>query len=318
MLELVSGQPQFKTPGQQPEEVKVTQPIQQMHIDPVHQVMKNKSLVQPQSELDGFIRKLPLKTANLVGDETSFEWPNSKKQLMDILVKNQQTEVRLERIFPVVVKIEDTTVLQGIKLAFSGVEAGLVTLEPPENDQDSAEGKQKKAVKMPDGHKGLYIVFVQNQDSFKAVYFFDYYSLHSWKRSQDLTKDWPKVHEYKISPDETLVGFYGRFGQNCIKSLGPIVYKNKLAENSSIIQANDKQAFNFKSKRDGLKSIASSEMQGSTTSSSRDGKSEKERPHTKKDAKKAKKGQPACGQVQWQSFLKDLEHKKSTSQDEEK
>ena len=171
---------------------------------------------------------------------------------------------------------------------------------------------------MPVGRKGLYVVLVQNQESFKAVYFFDYYSLHSWKKSQDLTQDWPKVHEYKISPEETLVGFYGRFGQNCIKSLGPIVYKTKLAQNLSVIQANDQQAFDFKSKRDGLKLVASSDMQGSTTSSSRDAKSEKERPHTKKDAKKAKKGSPACGQVQWQSFLKDLVHKKSTSQDEEK
>ena len=51
--------------------------------------LKSKSLIQPQSEMTGVIRKLPLKTCKLKGDETEFEWPHSKKDLMTVMIQNQ-------------------------------------------------------------------------------------------------------------------------------------------------------------------------------------------------------------------------------------
>ena len=290
MVELVSEQTQFKTPGHHPEESKASVAL--------HQVIKNESLVQPQSDLIGFVRKLPLKTANLEGNEISFDWPHSKKDLMDILMKNQQTEVKIEKIFPTISKINDLHVLTGIKLAFSSDLSGMVSFEPPDLDP-ALEGKHKKGIKIPDGSKSVHIVLVQNEDCFKAVYIFDHFSLKSWKKNHDFSDTWPKVHEYKLSPEETLIGFYGRYGKNCIKSLGPIVYRTQLAESEiQKVEQKGPELFNFKSKRDGLKLLKSdgSDMQGSTQSSNEDKKSKKAKP-------KAKKGQPACGKEQWKSFL---------------
>ena len=115
---------QFATPDGSPEQVKESKKIET--------AMKNKSLVQPQSELYGLVRKLPLKTAKLNGDETEFEWPHSKKELMTMLITNQQSEVKLEKILAKVIKVNDQQMLCGIRLVFSGDQAEPIDLEPPE------------------------------------------------------------------------------------------------------------------------------------------------------------------------------------------
>ena len=81
MENFISSQAQFRTPGENIEEAKMSSPLQQS--------IKNKSLLQPQSEFPGLIRKLSQKTTKLDGDEVSFEWPHSKKDLMTVLIKNQ-------------------------------------------------------------------------------------------------------------------------------------------------------------------------------------------------------------------------------------
>ena len=115
---------QFATPDGSPEQVKESKKIET--------AMKNKSLVQPQSELYGLVRKLSLKTAKLNGDETEFEWPHSKKELMTMLITNQQSEVKLEKILAKVIKVNDQQMLCGIRLVFSGDQAEPIDLEPPE------------------------------------------------------------------------------------------------------------------------------------------------------------------------------------------
>ena len=96
-----------------------------------------------------------------------------------------------------------------------------------------------------------------------------------------------------------LVGFYGRTGPNCFKSLGLIVLKISGEDQQRVADSQ----FNFKSERKGIESLTSNEstIHGSTQSSSVE-KSDKQ----KLRQKKAKKDQPACGQEEWQSFLKDI------------
>ena len=84
-------------------------------------VAKDKpAVVQHQSEISGYIRKLPLKTAKLDGTEVEFEWPHTKKDLMSKLVANKSNEVKLEKIFPKTIKVDGEQVLCGIKMIYSG------------------------------------------------------------------------------------------------------------------------------------------------------------------------------------------------------
>ena len=110
-------------------------------------------------------------------------------------------------------------------MIFSGDNDESVNFAPP---GELADAKPKKAIKVPNGSKGLHVVFVQNEDSFKSVYIFDRLSFYNWKKAQDFSTTWPKMHEFRISPDEVIIGFYGRYGTNSIKSLGIIVYKHQI------------------------------------------------------------------------------------------
>ena len=145
--------------------------------------IKANSMIQPQSELSGYIRKLPLRTAKLDGDEVEFEWPHTNKDLMSKLAQNQSKEVKLEKIVPRNIKFKDEQVLIGIKMIFSGDHSEAVNFEPDGSDSVSENVKERKPVKVPARHNGLIVVLVQNECSFKSIYIFDNSSLYSWKKS---------------------------------------------------------------------------------------------------------------------------------------
>ena len=51
------------------------------------------------------------------------------------------------------------------------------------------------------------MVFVQNEESFRSIYIFDHLAFYNWKKTQDFSATWPKMHEFKISPDDVIIGF---------------------------------------------------------------------------------------------------------------
>ena len=62
------------------------------------------------------------------------------------------------------------------------------------------------------------------------MHLFDSNQAYMWKQKQDLTREDLKFHFFKVPKEETVVGFYGRTGANCFKSIGLIVFRPGEAE----------------------------------------------------------------------------------------
>ena len=89
--------------------------------------------------------------------------------------------MKLEKILQKVTRVKDNQVLCGIKMVFSGQQGEAVAFEST-NDGLVEDAKERKPVKVPtDRSKGMTVVLVQNEDSFKSIYIFDKMSLHAWK-----------------------------------------------------------------------------------------------------------------------------------------
>ena len=167
---------------------------------------------------------------------------------MDLLDVAIDTAVVLEKLNLKLHTVAGREVMSNVRMCFAmGQDVEFETL-PSNAKAVKTKTKSLKLPVGPTGTKSMNVVIVQNEDAIETIHLFDSREFFSFKQKQDLKQESPKFHFFKVPREEVLVGFYGRIGKNCFKSIGLILYRPGPAA-----PLGDKEKLNLKSKLAKLK-----------------------------------------------------------------